>query len=179
MRVTSGPGSYPACASFPRQYHAWFPLNPETCFDFALIFQVSPTFMPARSHAAGPANWLEAHVLPMCLRVTFQAFRDGFSPWQQHLLLILPPSGKDTQSWNLIWLFFLFRDERTLLFFFLPLFVSGWMYNDFIFLLCSLIWQAKKKKPYRKCPGWCFSMHHVFHAFTDYISPSNLWLCHT
>lgn len=43
------------------------------------------------------------------------------------------------------------------------LFVSGWMYNDSMCLLCSSIWQAKKQnktKPYIKCTGcWCF-----FHA---------------
>lgn len=41
-------------------------------------------------------------------------------------------------------------------FFFLPLFVSGWMYNDFIFLLCSLIWQAKKKSPTENALGGVF-----------------------
>lgn len=108
MRATSVPGSYPAHPSSPGQHHAWFPLNQEMCFDFALIFQVSPTFMPAGKHAAGPVEWLEGHVLTMCLRVTFQALRDGFSPWQHHLLLILPPSGKDIRSWNLIWFFFFY-----------------------------------------------------------------------
>lgn len=106
MGTTSVPGSYPAHPSFPSQHHAWFPFNQEMCFDFALIFQVSPTFMPAWSHAPGPGDWLGAHVLTMCLRVTFQALRGGLCPWQQHLLLIFPPSGKDTWSWNLIWFFF-------------------------------------------------------------------------
>lgn len=109
--TTSIPGSCPANLSFPSQHHAWFPLNREMCFDFALIFQVSPTFMPTWSHAAGPGAWLGAQVLTMCLRVTFQAIRGGLWPWQQYRLLIFPPSGKDTWSWNLIWyIFFLYLE---------------------------------------------------------------------
>lgn len=153
MRTTSVPGSYPAHPSSPGQHHAWFPLNQEMCFDFALIFQVSPTFMPAGKHAAGPVEWLEGHVLTMCLRVTFQALRDGFSPWQHHLLLILPPSGKDIRSWNLIWFFFSIWGWVSPVF--LPLSLSGQMYTDSRFLLCSWTWQVKKKS-YRECTGWCF-----------------------
>lgn len=127
-------GSSPVYPSFLSQHHAWFPLNQEMCFDFALIFQVCCTFTPTWNHAAGPMGWLEAHVLTMCLRVTFQVLRHGVHSlaatsfanfatfWKGHLVL-----------------------KPDLIFFgggwvsptFLHLSLSGWTHNDSRFLLCS------------------------------------------